>query len=121
MNGIRHSSYGYITYRDTSCILLIQQEIVDYYYSLIPKYFDTNRQKYPAHITIIRKFEKPTIRLVTSNIIRFEYDGKIHYKHPYFFMNCWSDDIGDLREDCGLPRYRFADTANYHFTIGNIK
>lgn len=38
----------------------------------------------------------------------------------YYYLESWSDMIGDLREKLGLTRYRVGFDS-YHITIGNNK
>jgi len=110
----------------------IDQNISNYYRSLIPKYYNVKPQMYPAHITIVRlNKEQPTIMenwgKYEGKKISFEYDANVQRDDKYFWINAYSEDIGDIREELGLPRYR-DDTAfggikrnEYHITIGNVK
>lgn len=110
---------GIVEYRASSVVLLIDREIIRYYRSLIPKYYRINPQKHYPHITIIRAFEKPLKIFKNYETMDFEYDGIIHFKDPYFFINAFSYDIGEYRSLCGLSKFRFGNC--YHFTLGNIK
>lgn len=110
---------GKIIYRDSSCICLVDQQIVDYYYSLIPKYKEKNRQKYPAHITIIRKWEKYHTKIYESKYIPFTYSPFVHENEIYYYLNCWSEEIKKIREINELRPYRVNNC--YHITIGNKK
>ena len=87
---------------------------------------------YPAHITIVRlNKEQPSNMDVwgkhEGRKINFEYEPGVHRDDKYFWINAYSEEIGDIREELGLPRYR--DDTNfggvkrneYHITIGNIK
>lgn len=110
----------------------IDQNISDYYRSLIPKYFYAKSQAYPAHITIVRtNKENPTNMEYWGKYegekINFEYDPIIQRDNKYFWLNAYSEEIGDIREELGLPRFR-DDTwyggekrNEYHITIGNVK
>ena len=113
-------------------VAVIDQNISDYYRSLIPKYYYPNPQLYQAHITIVR-----TKKEVPANLdlwgkhegrkILIDYDPYIYYVQPYFYLNAQSNEIGDIREELGLPRFR-DDRAfggvlryEYHITIANTK
>lgn len=106
-------------------ILLINQQIVDYYYTLIPKYKYVKPQMYPAHITIVRlNKESPTNMLAwgkyQSEKIKFQYDNEIKSDGKYYYLDTYSDMIGEIREELGLPKYR-DNKDSYHITIGNTK
>lgn len=114
-----------ISYQNSWCIALIDKVIVDYYYSMIPKWYNKKRQKYDPHITVCRLFEFEGINkekwLYRNNeIICFYYSPIIQFVSPYFYMNCWSYAISDIRIKLGLPKYRL-NYNSYHFSIGNIK
>lgn len=113
------TGYGKIIYRDSSCVCLIDQELVDYYYSLIPKYKTKNRQKYPAHITIIGKWEKYHTRLYSGEKISFTYSPFVHESETYYYLNCWSEEIKKIRKVNELCSYRLNNC--YHITLGNKK
>lgn len=82
--------------------------LADYYRSLIPKWFDVNRPRWAPHITVVRtgvdtpsnldawgKYEGETAHFHYSPAVRF---GKI-----YFWLNCISHQLEDIREELGLP------------------
>jgi len=118
---------GILEYNDQQrAVVRIDQEIVDYYYSLIPKAKYAKRQMYPAHITVVRI---PPIEVIKNEEawgkyegekISFIYNGEIKFESPYFFIEAWSERIGDIREELGLPRFRQSFTS-YHITVGNVK
>ena len=114
-----HACQGLIKYRDTSCIALIDQGIVDYYRAVIPKYKRAKPQKYPAHVTVFRKWEKFIPGYRNEEIISIQYISYIYESDIYYYLNCWSDDIADIRENSGLQRYRVNNC--YHITIANKK
>lgn len=117
---------------DIRVIAEIDQAISDYYRSLIPKYYYAAGQRYKSHITIVRtKKETPTNLQFwgkhEGRVITFQYDSYIHFEGKYFWLNCYSDEIGEIREELGLPKFR-DDRAfggllrnEYHITIANIK
>lgn len=110
----------------------IDQGICDFYRSLIPKYYCVKPQAYRAHITIVRiKKENPTLLDAwdrhDGRVIKYQYEPVIQQDDRYFWLNAYSEEIGDIREELGLPRYR-DDTwfggklhSSYHITIGNMK
>lgn len=118
-------AYGTLRFGKKEVVLDIDQSIIEYYYSLIPKYYHPNRQKYSGHITIIRGFEKPLFKLSMFNGHKclFEYDKTIHYEKPYFFLNANCRKAEFLRMLSGLPRFRFDEISKrcFHITIANTK
>lgn len=114
---------GIVQYRGLSCILELSKDFGDYYYSLIPKYKNAQKQKYLPHVTIVREFESRNsffdYKLNENQKFCIDYSPQIWYAHPYFFLECWSPQIEQLRVDYGLRPYRFNDC--YHITIGNTK
>ena len=113
------------------CVVEIDQQLVNYYYALIPKYYNKKRQKYSAHITIIRKWEFDYLEYSDSeaeekgqNIhncpLFFLYQGLIYFDKPYFYLKCWSWQIGQIRKSFGLKEFRDGFDC-YHITVGNVK
>ena len=111
----------------------IDQEISNYYFSLIPKYYCAKPQAYKAHITIVRLNKETPTKIKNWNkyegkIISFFYDSLIQNDEKYFWINAYSDEIGKIREELGLPKFRDDSWLQggikrneYHITIGNIK
>ena len=115
-------------YYQSWLVAYVDKSLVNYYYSLIPKYKYAQRQMYPPHITVVRLGIEVTNKIKWAQsqakyngaTITFTYDGLIHFKSPYYFIKVWSNDIGRIRMELGLPQYR--DSFNcYHISIGNIK
>lgn len=103
----------------------IDQELSDYYRSLIPKYYNVKPQKYKSHITIVRTaIENPPNMeywgKYENQYINFSYSPVIHNDGTYFWLNAYSADIEKIREELGLPKYRLARNE-YHITIANLK
>lgn len=114
---------GTVQYRGLSCVLELSKDFGDYYYSLIPKYKNAHKQKYNAHVTIVREFEQRnnlfSKEIYKNHIFYIDYSSYIWNVSPYFFLKCWSPQIEYLRAFYGLRPYRFGDC--YHITIGNTK
>jgi hydroxypyruvate isomerase len=92
----------------------------NYYYKLMPKYLDAQRQKFEAHVTIVRSFERAKIEKPYKGVITIDYDPMVWYDEPYYFLKCWSEEIGQIRNEVGLPKYR-KPFDYYHITIANTK
>jgi len=98
---------------------LIDQSLVDYYYSLIPKYYNARKPGHDAHITIIRQFELVAFAPYDIKYDEpiFFYSGQIDLIGKHFVVYCNSRFICQFRQSMGLPSYRHGFT-NFHFTIG---
>lgn len=111
-------------------IVEADQGISDYYRKMIPKYNYVQPQMYAAHITVVRTAKESPKNMTAwgkhnGEEIPFTYDNFIYNDGTYWYLNVQSDRIGDIREELGLPRFRFgelgADRRCYHLTIGNVK
>lgn len=121
------SSTGILHYGPGIRIILnIDQGIVDYYRNLIPKYHGVQPQKHAGHVTVVRtNLEQPTNMAAwgkhQGETVSFEYNPEIQHDGTYWFLNAASQRIGEIREELGLPRFRFADRHYYHISLGNNK
>lgn len=111
-------------------IVEVDQGIADLYRKLIPKYNYVQPQMYSAHITVVRTAKETPKNMgvwgkYEGEEIPFTYDNHVYNDATYWYLNVQSDRIGDIREELGLPRFRFgelgADRKSYHITIGNVK
>lgn len=107
-------------------VIYVDPGIVAYYRSLIPPHFKVNRQRYDGHITVVRTGkELPTSMEVwgkhQDRYVSFRYDSEIKNEGVYWFLDIHSKEIGDIREELGLPRFRFADRPCYHLSLANTK
>jgi hypothetical protein len=102
--------YGY------RAVLEIDQDIVDYYYSLVPKYVYLKRSLYPAHISVVRK-EIPLKWLIREgHEVTFTYYPVVYNDGKYWWLDVKSEGLNILREELGLCQ---RDT--FHITVGNTK
>lgn len=124
-----YKSSGTLTYGPgIRAAITIDPEIAKYYRKLTPKYCDVKSPMYAPHITVVRTgIENPPNQTVWGKyegyIVEFDYDSEVRTDGTYFYLRAWSDRIGDIRVELGLPRYRFNDLeySAYHITIGNCK
>lgn len=118
------SDYGY------RLVLEIEQDIVDYYYSLIPKYYEVKSQQYKAHISVVRK-ETPSNLYYWGKYqdrsINYSWSPTIYYEYPYWWLDCFSLELEEIRKELGLwyqgkytippkPYNKF-----FHCTVANNK
>src|SRR6516162_327375 len=108
----------------------VDQSVADYYRKMIPKYHYVQPQMYKAHITIVRTGKETPTNMDAwgkheGEIVPFRYDTQIRTDGTYWYLNAYSERIGEIREELGLPRFRFgdlgADRQSYHITIANNK
>lgn len=88
-----------------------------------------NRQKFPPHISVIRK-EIPTDMtlwgLGDGEAVCFDYSPMIYNDEKYYWVNVVAPGLRQLRIGLGLPlssiKSRPPDGADrFHITIGNVK
>lgn len=123
MTEFKYSSIGWID--KTCCSVIIDQGISDFYRWLIPKYKNVKTQRHRAHITLVRSFEKPNYHFENFKkyskykTIKFFYSPYIYNDDKYYYLNCISPEIENIRTILGLPVFRFENC--YHITLGNTK
>jgi hypothetical protein len=120
-------SIGLIKYstNPNKLIVEVDQGIQDYYRSQIP--IKTNKQKYGAHITVMRG-EQPNklVNLFHNQEIYFWYEHYLFNDNKYFWLNVTCPKLKDIRQLIGLnPTHELTyspDGRNsFHITIANIK
>lgn len=111
-------------------VVWVDQDISNLYRKLIPKYYYPQPQMYNAHITVVRTSKESVKDLSSWNkyngeIISFEYERYVNFDGIYFYLNVFSDRIGEIRQELGLPRFRFGELGSakgcYHISIANCK
>jgi hypothetical protein len=81
------------------------------------------------HVSIVRKFESPDRTqwgLCDGKTIIIDIIPGIQTDGTYFWLDCFSDEIGYIRKKLGLSIFRNVDLQYpvyncYHITIGNVK
>lgn len=116
-------------------IIEADQGIVDYYFSMIPKYVrNLNRPRYRAHISVIRN-ERVTnqqalqklSREINRSAISFEYCNTIYHTDLYYWLDIRCPALREIRKSVGLPELKHGVTFSpderhqFHMTIGNTK
>lgn len=108
----------------------VDQGIVNYYRSMMPKWIDTNSQMYAAHISVVRKEVPPLTDAwgrYEGELVEFFYQHTVYRGEVYFWLNVFSTRLEDIRVELGLPideRYTppppgFRKT--FHVTVANCK
>lgn len=99
----------------------IDEEIARYYRSLIPKYYNVKPPRELAHISIVRPFEWPDrpFSQFDGDKVDIQYYLPIRRDATYFWLDCMSDDIRNIRRKLGLQDYLKNDC--FHITLGNLK
>ena len=119
---------GIIQYYNSWALAWVASELDRYYRALLPKAWYVQPPMNKPHISIVRSFEEP-------NRDRWgEYEGKeilidvfdgVQTDGLYFWLDCFSDEVGYIRRSLGLPTFRendgWSDYNCYHITIGNVK
>ena len=108
----------------------IDQELADYYRALIPKWHYVQRQKYGAHVSIVRK-ETP-VHLEhwgkhEGEEVEFIYDTEVKFGAVYCWLNVFCVRFEEIRLELGLPvssQYTLPPDGFvkcFHSTLGNWK
>jgi hypothetical protein len=107
----------------------IDPELGRLYRSLIPKYLNPQPTRYPPHITVVRREGTPARwrwRRFDGAQVVFLYDPEVQYDNTYFWLNCWSEFLLDVRMHLGLPdhtQYTRPPSGEecFHCTVANSK
>lgn len=110
-------------------VVNVCQDLSDYYRRQIPKYIPVKGQRYQAHISVIRKEIPKNLEAwnkYRGQEVEFEYEMFPYNSDTYWWLNCWSSKLEDIRVELGLPAAsrvtRSPDGRHrFHCTIGNTK
>jgi hypothetical protein len=108
----------------------VDQQLLEYYYSLIPKYYRVVRPRWKAHVTVVRPEDFPENPDMQhwgkheGEIVNFIYDPEILYEKGFWWFNLWCVTMEDIRRELSLstksritippPGYSKA----FHCTVG---
>ena len=110
-------------------VVNVDDNISNYYRSLIPKYIKIQKPMYPAHISVVRK-------CIPRNMwnwakydgleVSFQYENIIHYDELYFWLNVYSIELESIRTELGLELWGGVSLScgfnhMFHITISNCK
>ena len=111
-------------------IVSVDEEIVRYYRSLIPKWFKVNPQMHRAHISVVRNEVPPKMEFwgkYEGEIIEFCYESIIRQGSVYWWLNVFCKRLEEIRLELGLPvssPYTLPPeefTKCWHISLGNQK
>lgn len=124
------SSYGTLRYVGAKLIVEADQGVSDFYRALIPKWYVIQPQKYRAHISVVRK-EVPLHMEFwgrhEGQEIEFWYDSEIKHGGLYWWLDCYSARLEEIRLELGLTlSSRFEPPLapfrkRFHLTLANSK
>ncbi len=110
-------------------IVSVDQEMVNYYRQLIPKYKRVYKQRYPGHISVVRNERPENYRVWykhSSRLIEFQYNNVIYNDEVYYWLEVVCPQLEDIRAELGLPntsQWTKSPTGghSFHITLGNVK
>ena len=113
-------------------ILSVNQNMLDYYFTLIPRYYRATKPGWKAHITAVRpeKESPPKIRYwgdYENEEVEFLYDSYMLEGGGFYWINVWSKRLETIREELGLEntsKYSLRPTGynkTFHITIGKYQ
>lgn len=124
-------SIGKLLYYNHNYKLIVEvdSEIANYYRSTIPKYFKVNKPLYAPHISVVRNeipINMQYWRKYDYKEVSFEYENYVYNDDTYYWLNCYSKDLEDIRIELGLTATseitRSPDGKHkFHCTIANTK
>lgn len=120
---------GIIKYGGREVRAMVDYDTIKYYRNLLPKAYYVKPPRSEAHVSIVRYFEEPDRRywnFLDGSAIRVSYIPGVQTDGTYFWLDCYSEDIGIIRKRLGLSTFRNNDSRYpiyncYHITIGNTK
>lgn len=129
------SSSGTLHYEENpyKLIVRVDPELSRYYRSLCPKWMKVSPQKYPAHISVVRKEVPSNLehwKKYQGNTIKFLYLPYVYggeNGEVYFWLNVFCKELEKIRTELGLSvSSEWTRPPNgfdkcFHLTIGNCK
>jgi hypothetical protein len=134
MSTILYTSVGTLKYSQDvyRLVMEVDQGINDMYRSLIPKWYPTNRPRWPAHVTVVRQEKEMPVNLeywgrYQDEQVEFYYSPEIKQGKIYFWLNVFCVRLEEIRRELGLPvmsEYTLPPEGFakcFHTTIANMK
>lgn len=112
-----------LEYHNSWLIAKCDQELLEYYrwWFWRKTHIWLMRPRWGAHISVVRGSEEnePIDGLFNhqrDNLsITFQYNNLLERHNRHIWMPAWGSDLGDVREECGLPR---EPIMPFHMTVG---
>jgi hypothetical protein len=133
MDEIFYESTGVLEYNDDWRLALrVEQDLADYYSSLIPKCMSRQRPRWPAHVTVVRQEKETPVHKeywgkYHKQSVSFVYSPYIHQGKIYYWLNVFCKELEDIRQELGLSsqsQYTLPPEGfkkYFHCTIANMK
>lgn len=108
---------------------VVDPGIAEFYRSLVPKHLKCQRGRFAPHVTVVRNEVPPNMEkwgAYEGKEVVIEYDPFLEYDGVYWWLNCHSSFLEQIREELELPVWdkwnMSPDGQNcFHMTIGNSK
>ena len=123
-------SSGPLHYEGSKLIVAVDPHIVLFYRSLIPKCHGVLGQRYPPHISVVRKEVPLNIDIWGKHEgekVEFFYDSDTLWDSKYWWLNVYSSRLDIIRTELGLSNKNMFLTPPdgfekvFHISIGNTK
>lgn len=134
MNQIKFfESTGQLQYsKDWRLVLRVDQDLADYYRSLIPKWMPCQRPRWAAHITVVRQEKEIPVNKqywwkYNKEPVNFFYIPHIHHGKVYYWINVYCKRLEEIRLELGLPVHSQFTLPpegfrkSFHCTVANMK
>lgn len=101
------TSTGIIHYTNDNWVFVyIDDQLADYYYAMIPKYYKTIKSRRPAHVSVVRP-EESIINLENwgkhdGERVSFVYHPDILVEKEFWWFNLWCKEMENIRLELGL-------------------
>lgn len=128
-----HQSTGILKYSDPYRLVVeVDRGISQLAYALIPKWLPKQRPRWVPHITVVRTEKETPVNLehwgkYQNQPVLFYYTSYIHEGKIYYWLNCFCNQLEDIRAELGLPvvsQYTLPPEGFkkcFHMTVANKK
>jgi hypothetical protein len=121
--GEMFTSVGCLKYVPNKLTLEVDQVVADYYRALLPKWIRNNPQKFPAHVSVVRRETPPRAEhwgRYEGELVEFRYSNVVEFDETYVWLNVECERLKEVRVELGLNAYPWWRNR-YHVTIANFK